>query len=81
MQEDERIITSMKGEDEVEVENCLRPTAMSEYVGQQKIKDNLEVYIQAAKKRGEPLDHVLLYGPAGLGKTTLSHIIANEMSA
>jgi len=81
MQEDERIITSMKGEDEVEVENCLRPTAMSEYVGQQKIKDNLEVYIQAAKKRGEPLDHVLLYGPAGLGKTTLSHIIANEMGA
>lgn len=81
MQEDERIITSMKGEDEVEVENCLRPTAMSEYVGQQKIKDNLEVYIKAAKNRGEPLDHVLLYGPPGLGKTTLSHIIANEMGA
>ena len=81
MQEDERIITSMKGEDEEQVENCLRPTSMSDYVGQQKIKDNLEVYIQAAKKRGEPLDHVLLYGPAGLGKTTLSHIIANEMGA
>jgi Holliday junction DNA helicase RuvB len=54
---------------------------MSEYVGQQKIKDNLEVYIKAAKNRGEPLDHVLLYGPPGLGKTTLSHIIANEMGA
>lgn len=81
MQEDERIITSMKGEDEVEVENSLRPTAMSDYVGQKKIKDNLDVYIRAAKKRGEPLDHVLLYGPPGLGKTTLSHIIANEMGA
>lgn len=81
MQEDERIITSMKGEDETEVENSLRPTAMDDYVGQQKIKDNLAVYIQAAKKRGEPLDHVLLYGPPGLGKTTLSHIIANEMGA
>mgnify|MGYP004507854281 FL=1 len=81
MVEDERIITSMKGEDDVEVENTLRPSSMDEYVGQQKIKDNLSVYIQAAKKRGEPLDHVLLYGPPGLGKTTLSHIIANEMGA
>ena len=81
MVEDERIITSMKGEEDVDVENTLRPSSMDEYVGQQKIKDNLNVYIQAAKKRGEPLDHVLLYGPPGLGKTTLSHIIANEMGA
>ena len=81
MVEDERIITSMKGEEDVDVENTLRPSSMDEYVGQQKIKDNLNVYIKAAKKRGEPLDHVLLYGPPGLGKTTLSHIIANEMGA
>lgn len=81
MFEDERIITSMKNEEEVDVENSLRPTTMSEYVGQDKIKDNLEIYISAAKARGEALDHVLLYGPAGLGKTTLSHIIANELGS
>ncbi len=79
MEFDERIITSTKTLDEVDVENSLRPTTMDEYVGQDKIKSNLEVYIQAAKKRDDALDHVLLYGPAGLGKTTLSHIIANEL--
>ena len=62
-----------------EVENDLRPKNLSEYIGQEKAKANLEVYIQSAKLRGEPLDHVLLYGPPGLGKTTLSGIIANEM--
>lgn len=62
-----------------EVENCLRPKTLEEYVGQQKAKSNLKVYIESAKLRGEPLDHVLLYGPPGLGKTTLSSIIANEM--
>lgn len=81
MYEDERIITSMKSEEEQDVENSLRPTSMSDYVGQDKVKNNLEVYISAAKKRGEALDHVLLYGPAGLGKTTLSHIIANELGS
>ena len=61
------------------IENDLRPKTLSEYVGQEKAKSNLEVYIQSAKLRSEPLDHVLLYGPPGLGKTTLSSIIANEM--
>ncbi len=60
-------------------ENVLRPKCMADYVGQQKVKENLSVYIAAAKARGEALDHVLLYGPPGLGKTTLSHIIASEL--
>lgn len=62
-----------------ELETSLRPKKLEDYIGQDKVKENLAIYIEAAKKRGEPLDHVLLHGPPGLGKTTLSNIIANEM--
>ena len=76
-----RFITSTKNITDSEIENRLRPTTMDEYVGQEKVKANLEVYIKAAKERKEALDHVLLYGPPGLGKTTISHIIASELGS
>ena len=75
--EEPLVTTSLTREDENE--GSLRPKTLREYIGQEKAKGNLEVFIQAAKMRGEPLDHVLLHGPPGLGKTTLSGIIANEM--
>ena len=66
---------------EENMELSLRPKFLKEYIGQDKVKENMEIYIEAAKKRGEPLDHVLLYGPPGLGKTTLANIISNEMKS
>lgn len=75
-----RVMTPESTPEDVDVEYSLRPKNLSEYIGQDKAKENLSVFIEAAKGRGEPLDHVLLYGPPGLGKTTLSCIIANEMN-
>lgn len=76
-----RFMSSLQTVNDQDSENTLRPRTMDEYVGQDKIKENLEIYIKAAVARGEPLDHVLLYGPPGLGKTTLAHIIASEMNS
>lgn len=76
---EERIVTTSRIKED-ESENSLRPKSLSEYVGQDKAKENLSVFIEAARMRGEPLDHVLLYGPPGLGKTTLAWIISNEMN-
>lgn len=79
--EEERLVTSTMLLEDDEIENVLRPKSMDGYVGQEKIKDNLAVSMAAAKMRNDALDHVLLYGPAGLGKTTLAHIIATEMNS
>ena len=80
--DEERIISpELENRIEERLENSLRPTTLKEYIGQDKVKENMKIYIEAAKKRKEALDHVLLYGPPGLGKTTLSNIISNEMNS
>ena len=76
---DPRLVSAARVDDDVQYEAGLRPRSLNDYIGQDKVRENLQVSIAAARGRGEALDHVLLYGPPGLGKTTLATVIANEM--
>lgn len=78
---DERLVAGARGDDDAQYEAGLRPRILDDYIGQDRVRENLQVSIAAAKQRGEALDHVLLYGPPGLGKTTLAYVIGNEMGA
>lgn len=80
MESQHRLVTPDTQHEDLEIEQTLRPQKIDEYIGQQKVKENLKIFVQAAKERGEALDHALFYGPPGLGKTTLAHIIAREMN-
>ena len=81
MEENFNIRPELENRQEEKLENSLRPQTLEEYIGQSKVKENMKIYIEAAKKRGDPLDHCLFYGPPGLGKTTIANIIANEMKS